>query len=237
MTLVSLELQRIMRRRGSFFGATGVGIAVGLLALLAAWGDQTESVWTQAFGIPIVFGATIIGALAGSYDTAQGTMRYLVLTGQPRTKLILLRLPALLAAIALFATPAALITLGAMAGDGQSAEAIARVLGGNLAGAFVWGTVSMAIGTMLRSNGAGIGVALTLFLAGSILTQVVRTEVSEAAGNYLLPYASFVVMAVGHANPGEEPIAIGLAAAAIATLAWVAAFLTAAVVRAQRDEY
>ena len=31
--------------------------------------------------------AVLVGALAGSYDTAQGTMRYLVMTGVPRRRL------------------------------------------------------------------------------------------------------------------------------------------------------
>ena len=35
--------------------------------------------------------AVLVGALAGSYDTAQGTMRYLVMTGVPRRRLYLTR--------------------------------------------------------------------------------------------------------------------------------------------------
>ena len=237
MTLVKLELQRITRRRGSFYGAMGVAVAIAVLTVLLAAGDGSENVWGQVFGIPMVFGATIVGALAGSYDTSQGTMRYLVLTGQPRRKLVLLRLPAIIAAITLFAVPAALIATAAMAADGQSAEVIGRVLAGTMLGSYAWGAVSMAIGTMLRSNGAGIGVALTLFLAGSILTQVVREEVSQRAGDYLLPNVVFVVSSLAHATGEMEPFTVGLAAAGAALLAWLTAILGFAVARAERDEY
>ncbi len=237
MSLITFELQRITRRRGSFYGAMGVALVVALLVAVLAGGDQTEHVWGQAFGIPVVFGATIIGALVGSYDTSQGTMRYLVLTGQPRWKLVLLRLPALCAAIALFAAPAAIIATAAMAGDGQSAEVIGRVLLGTTLGSMAWGAVSMAVGTMLRSNGAGIGVALVLFLAGSILTEVVRSEVSQDAGDYLLPNVVSVVGQLGHATPESPSITIALGTAGLVLIAWLTAILGFAVARATRDEY
>ena len=37
--------------------------------------------------IPATLMAVLVGALAGSYDTSQGTMRYLVMTGVPRRRL------------------------------------------------------------------------------------------------------------------------------------------------------
>ena len=37
--------------------------------------------------LPATLMAVLVGALAGSYDTAQGTMRYLVMTGVPRRRL------------------------------------------------------------------------------------------------------------------------------------------------------
>lgn len=236
MTLVRFELQRIMRRRGSFFGAMGTGIAFAVLTVLLT-GDQTQAVWEQVLAISMVLGATVVGSLAGSYDTSQGTMRYLVLTGQPRWKLVLLRVPALVAAIVLVALPAVLICIAAMGLDGQPGDVIARLVVGTVLAAAAWGVVSMAVGTMLRSNGAGIGVALVLFLAGSVLTEVVRDKVSETAGDYLLNNVVGVVATLGTPAQGEEPFTIGLAAGAVALVAWLLAFMAVSVVRAERDEY
>jgi ABC-type transport system involved in multi-copper enzyme maturation permease subunit len=236
MNLVRLELKRIMRRRGSFYGVIGVAMAIGVLTF-ALGSHQDTQVWTQSLGIPLVLGSTLVAALAGSYDTSQGTMRYLVLTGEPRWRLVARRVPALILAIALMVALPALICAVAMASDHQSAETIARVVFGMPLLATAWGIVSLAIGTLLRSNGAAIGAALSLFFVGSILTDVVREHVSQAAGDYLLPNAAAVVGWFGHADPGSPPFTIGLGAAVAALALWLAAFTGLAVLRAERDEY
>jgi ABC-type transport system involved in multi-copper enzyme maturation permease subunit len=236
MSLVKLELKRITRRRGSFYGAMGTAAVIALLTLLLA-SPQDQDAWMNALGLPLVFGATIIGALAGSYDSSQGTMRYLVLTGQPRLKLVALRIPALLVAILLMAIPATLICIGAMASDSQSLDSIARTVGFSLTMALIWGTVSAVIGTLLRSSGAGIAVALVSFLAGTLLTDVVRESISTTVGDHLLPNSSYVLGMFGQVMEGDDPTTIGLVAATITTAIWLVGLLGIAALRVRRDEY
>jgi ABC-type transport system involved in multi-copper enzyme maturation permease subunit len=214
----------------------GTAAAVALLTVLLGT-TQSQDVWMKALGFPLVFGATVVAALAGSYDSSQGTMRYLVLTGQPRLKLVALRIPALLVALLLMALPATLICIGAMASDGQSLEAITRTVGFSLIMASIWGVVSMVIGTLLRSSGAGIAVALVSFLAGTLLTDVIRETVSGTVADHMLPYTSYVFGTFGQVFEGDTAPTIGVAAALITTLIWVAALLGTAALRVQRDEY
>ena len=57
--------------------------------------------------------AVLVGALAGSYDTAQGTMRYLVMTGVPRRRLYATRVLGMAIATIICCLPA--IALGIVA--------------------------------------------------------------------------------------------------------------------------
>lgn len=241
MKLISLEVRRILGRRGSFFGVMGVAFAIALLiAFILDPVDQTEDVWTQVIGTPLVFGATVVGALAGSYDIAQGTMRYLVLTGVPRWKLVALRVPALMAAIALISVPAVLVGAVAMLGGPEDGTAIIRALAAGVTYAAIWGIVAMAIGTLLRSNGAGIAVALVLFLLSSGITTFIRLQVSETVGDYLLPNVASVVALFGYAPDavdGPDFSTMPYLAAVVALLLWLVAIVGLAVARAERDEY
>lgn len=240
MKLIAFELRRIIGRRGSFYGVMGVAFAIALLiALIVGPDDQTEDVWTQVIGTPLVFGATVVGALAGSYDIAQGTMRYLVLTGVPRWKLVAIRVPALIAAIALIAVPAVIVGVVAMLAGPESGTAIVRALAAGVTYAAIWGIVAMAIGTLLRSNGAGIAVALVLFLLSSGITEFIRIQVSETVGDYLLPNVVSVVALFGHVPDaaGQDFSSMPYAAAVIAMLLWLLAIVGLAVARAERDEY
>lgn len=240
MTLVGYELRRIIGRRGSFFGVMAVAFGIALLvAFLVHAEDQDGDVWTNAIGTPLVFGATVVGALCGSYDVAQGTMRYLVLTGQPRWKLVLIRVPALIAAIVLISIPAVIVAFVAMASGPDTLGGMIRGVAGGLTFAAIWGLVAMAVGTLLRSNGAGIAVALVLFLVSGGITAFVRAQVSESVGDYLLPNVVGVVAFFGHrpADAGSDLSTMPYAAAVLALVLWMAAIMALAVARAERDEY
>lgn len=239
MTLIAYELRRIIGRKGSFFGSMGVAFAIALLvALLVGAEDQTEDVWSQALGIPLVFGSTVVGALAGSYDTAQGTMRYLVLTGVPRWKLVAIRIPALIIAIVLISVPAALAAVyGMSTGDATGTEML-RGIGGSVTYAAIWGVVSMVVGTLLRSNGAGIAVALVLFLVGNIITAAVQSEVSQTVGDFLLPNVVSVFALFGHVPENAEILTdMAWGTAAVALVVWMIALAGLAIARVERDEY
>lgn len=240
MSLIAYEVRRVIGRKGSFFGAMGVAAAIAILVVvLASPEDQTEDVWSQALGIPLVFGATVVGALAGSYDAAQGTMRYLVLTGVPRWVLVAIRVPALIFVILLLSIPAVLIGAYAMSTGDATGTEMARGLGGAVVYAAIWGVVSMVIGTLLRSNGAGIAVALVLFLAGNIVTAVVQANVSETVGDYLLPNVVSIFALFGHI-PEDAPsefVGLSWAASAVALVFWLIALAGLAIARVERDEY
>lgn len=241
MNLIVFELRRIIGRKGSFFGVMGVALAIAVLvAVLVNGEDQSEDLWTQALGIPLVFGATVVGALAGSYDTAQGTMRYLVLTGVPRWKLVAIRIPGLVIAIALIAAPGCLAAAyGLNSGDATGAE-MARAIGGSVTYAAIWGVVSMVVGTLLRSNGAGIAVALVLFLVGGIITVAVQSQISQTVGDYLLPNVVSVFALFGHipeADGGPAPSEMAWGASAVALVVWLLALAGLAIARVERDEY
>ncbi len=241
MTLVAYELRRIVGRRGSFYGVMGVAFAIALLvASVAGSENQTEDVWQEVIATTLVFGATVVGALAGSYDTAQGTMRYLVLTGVPRWKLVVIRVPALIAATALMALPAMVVGAIAMLSGPDDGAAIIRAMLGGLTEGVTWGIVALAIGTLLRSNGAGIAVALVLYLLSSTISLLVRLEVSETVGDYLLPNVAAVVARFGHmptGNDGPDPSVMPFASALIALVIWLVAIVGLAIARAERDEY
>lgn len=239
MNLVGYALLRIVGRRGSFFGVMAFSLVVALLAAFAIVdGGHTVSTWSAVIGTPLVVGMTIIASLEGSYDGTQGTMRYLVLTGVPRWKLVLVRIPALLAATVLVALPAMAVGSIAMLGDQQSASHLLRALGGALVGGATWGIVATAVGAILRSNGAGIAVAMVLNLMAPLLTVLVYAKVSETLANYLLPNVAGVVSKFGEAQPDQvlgSPVAFGPALAAL--LAWLAGAVALAMWRVSRDEY
>lgn len=236
-TEIRFELQRITRRRGSFLGCMGFAATIALVALVAG-GDQTEDLWNSVLGIGLVMAGTIIGALAGSYDQGQGTMRYLVLTGTPRWRIVAVRVPALLLALLAVALPAALLAfIGLSTGGHADASVTARVIGGSVLLMLAWSLVSLTIGVMLRSNGAGIAAALVLFLAGFLVTEFVRDHISRVVGDHLLPNVANVVGSVGHQTPGNDPFTIGLGAASVTLVLWLVALLGLAIVRVNRDEY
>ncbi|MFT4036307.1 MAG: hypothetical protein QM679_12105 [Patulibacter sp.] len=240
MMLIGTELRRIVGRRGSFFGVLAVALVIAALGFYAI-GDAAQSppLWINLLGTPLIFGATIVGALEGSYDLSQGTMRYLVLTGVPRWRLVAIRAPALFAAITLLCVPAMLVAAFAMLGDGQAGSDVAHTLANVWTLSVCWGIVAMAVGTLLQSNGAGIAVALVFYFAASIITLVVRSQISERAGDYLLPNVISVVARYGDAPPLDtpDPTALAFPNALVALAVWLVVVLGLAALRVKRDEY
>lgn len=242
MTLISYELRRIIGRKGSFFGVMGVSIAIAaLIVAVVPKGDQDADIWVNTIGIPLVFGGSVVGALEGSYDLAQGTMRYLVLTGVQRWKLVAIRVPALLIALVLIALPAMAIGTIVLARDGETAHEILRAMASGLTYGAIWSLVAMAIGTFLRSNGGGIAVAIVLFLLSNGITAFVATQISETLAKYLLPSVASVVALYGHADPngdnGPVDLALPYGTALITLLLWLIAIVGFAIYRVERDEY
>jgi ABC-type transport system involved in multi-copper enzyme maturation permease subunit len=243
MTMLAAEVRRIVGRKGSFWSALllGLGAVITMIIIrLTQSGDAGGTELLDAMD-PIstvaLLMAVLVGALAGSYDTAQGTMRYLVMTGVPRRRLYATRVLGTAIATILCCLPAIVLAIvAAYVCDHSSFNdpTLRADLGGAwayLANPLVFALVSVAVGSLLRSNGAAIGVSLGFALGGGILTGVISAYVSETLAGYLLPAATDIVAQVD--RHGD----ISLAAAAAALVVWLVAFVGAGLWRTLHDEY
>lgn len=213
-----------------------VGLGILIWSVLSD-GATSAGVVDAATGLLmffVVLVAVLIGALAGSYDVDQGTMRYLVLTGVSRAKLALVRAPAAVVTVTALLAPAYLLVLLALAlagGEQASGGDWFNLFYQPLLTGYIYATIGLAVGMFLRSNGVAIAVALVLNFVGALLSVLIAEKVSALAGELFIGASSAIV--IDH-RAGEE---LSLAAAVIVTAAWLAALLGAAVVRVQRAEF
>jgi hypothetical protein len=238
----------IVGRRGSFLGTVGVTfaavivVAVVLIVVHVLRPGRNPSIGGQpmldglsgAVWLLGGVGAIVIGALAGSYDVSQGTMRYLVLTGVRRIGMYTARSVALLAAVLLALAPA--LVLGIVLVFVLPSEPEANVKPSEL-GDVVWtcllwpavfAMIAMGIGSLLRSNGAAVAIALFFAFAAAPLLGLVSAASKTLGDLMLLP-------ALDRVTGGDDGAPIP--AAAVAVVAWVALFWVAGAVRIRRDEY
>jgi ABC-2 family transporter len=241
-------LRTIVGRKGSFLGTAGVAfgavivVAVVLVVVHTLRPGRNPSIGGQpmldgvsgAVWLLGGVGAIVLGALAGSYDVAQGTMRYLVLTGVRRLALYASRTVALLLAVLLALSPALLLGLVLVFALPSKPEAnvTASEVGDAVWTCLLWPTVfaviAMGIGSLLRSNGAAVAISLFFAFAAAPLLGLVHAASPTLGDLMLLPALDRVT----GADEGAP-----LVAAAIAVLVWVAAFWSAGAVRIARDEY
>lgn len=240
--MIRTELTRIAGRRGLFLTSVALGIvastALAVYALLHGdpWGGTDLLDALMATSVVPTVTCVLIGALAGSYDASQGTLRYLVMTGVSRGRLFVNRIAGTVIAIFLVCLPALAIGLAAAIVIDHPAGADPTV--GDLAGSswgyvsqpLTYGLIAVSIGSLLRSNAAAIGVCLGLLLGATAISAVVAAEFGNEAAGYLLPDAA---MAVGSLSAGSIP----LAAAGAVLVAWLAAFALPSAVRFVRSEY
>ena len=181
-----------------------------------------------------VLGGVLIGALAGSYDAAQGTMRYLLMTGVSRFRVFAYRGVALVLCVYLALLPAVLLMLVLAAllpqpdGAGIDTHDLLVSLWGIALFAGVYALVSMGIGSLLHSNGGAITIALLINFALTPVLFVVAIW-SEKVANLALPAA----LATLTGDDSE----IGYGLATVAVLGWLALFLGGGLARILRDEY
>jgi hypothetical protein len=241
-------LRTIVGRKGSFLGTAGVTlaavvvVAVVLVVVHTLRPGRNPSIGGQpmldgvsgAVWLLGGVGAIVIGALAGSYDVAQGTMRYLVLTGVRRIAMYAARTLALVAAVLLALAPALVVGLLLVYALPSEPEAHVKPseLGDVLWTCLLWPTVfaviAMGIGSLLRSNGAAVAISLFFAFAAAPLLGLVHAA-SETLGDLMLLPALDRVTGSDNGAP--------LAVAGAAVLVWVAAFWSAGAIRIARDEY
>ncbi|WP_022928967.1 ABC transporter permease [Patulibacter americanus] len=241
LPLLGAELRRITGRRGSFYGSIlfaliimGITIAVDDAQSGATAMERVATAGRYAG----LLGVVVMGALAGSYDSANGTMRYLVLTGVPRWQLAVVRIVGMMVAV----LPMALLILviayvsSMGVGDGPSGTVVGESTWAVLATLWTWGIVSTSVGMLMRSNGSAIAVSVVLFFGGALITALVAEFISETLANYLLPTVFEQVAALIKPDE-EEGLALSLAAAFAVLAVWLVALSAAAIARVQRDEY
>jgi hypothetical protein len=241
-------LRTIVGRKGSFLGTGGVTlaavvvVAVVLVVVHTLRPGRNPSIGGQpmldgvsgAVWLLGGVGAIVIGALAGSYDVAQGTMRYLVLTGVRRIAMYAARTLALVSAVLLALAPALVVGLLLVYALPSEREAHVKPseLGDVLWTCLLWPTVfaviAMGIGSLLRSNGAAVAISLFFAFAAAPLLGLVHAA-SETLGDLMLLPALDRVTGSDNGAP--------LAVAGAAVFVWVAAFWSAGAIRIARDEY
>jgi hypothetical protein len=241
-------LRTIVGRKGSFLGtaAVALGAVVVVAAVLVVVHTLRPGRNPSIGGQPMLdglsgavwllggVGAIVIGALAGSYDVAQGTMRYLVLTGVRRMALYASRTVALVAAVLLALGPALVVGLVLVFVLPSESEAHVKPseVGDVVWTCLLWPTVfaliAMGIGSLLRSNGAAVAISLFFAFAAAPLLGLVHAASPTLGDLMLLPALDRIT----GADDGPA-----LAAAAVAVVVWVTAFWCAGAVRISRDEY
>ena len=241
--MLAAEIRRIVGRRGSYWSAILIGLATVVATIIVRLTQNGDAGGIELLhaadpmSLTATLMAVLVGALAGSYDTAQGTMRYLVMTGVPRWRLYATRvLGTAIATIACCVPAVVLMIVGAYAFRHNSFNdpTFSADLGSvwaYIANPLVFGPVSLGVGSLLHSNGAAIGVSLGFSLGGAILTGLIANYLSATFADYLLPAATDIAAQLSH----TEHIAPAAAFAAVA--AWLIAFLGAGLWRVLRDEY
>jgi ABC-type transport system involved in multi-copper enzyme maturation permease subunit len=258
IALLPAEIRRQTGRRGTFYGS--IGVCLLIVVFLAIWvftAHQRPMRWEivnngmtliSAFA---VLCSVVIGAIAGAYDTDQGTMRYLVLTGRPRWQLVIVRFLALFVTVALFVLPALLLILLLSAFGTPTTPALLHEGDVRTGGAqvfdlfytvmmsgYLYGILALAIGTFLRSNGVAIAVAIVLNFAGVLAAGLIYTYVSKELANAFYPVVAGAVIARESANAGDTSAGtISLGGSAAILVVWVVALVGAAWARVQRSEF
>jgi ABC-type transport system involved in multi-copper enzyme maturation permease subunit len=241
--MVVQEILKIVRRRGMFWSALAVpllaAVVVAVINLLLKSGD-TYIAGLEFLDIHEVFisltafiMAALIGAQAGAYDVANGTFRYLVMTGRSRMSLYLARFAAF-AVVAIASVVPALVVASLSVAifplDGNEGAGISDHVGawwGVVLSTLVFGAIALGVGALLRSVGAAIAVALTLNLGATFLLPIL-TIWSDRIWDFLLPGALFRIL-----DGGQNSLIV----AVLVLIGWVGAFVLAGAWRTIRAEY
>ena len=246
--MIRATLRTITARRGSFRGGALVVLVAVLLVIgvLVVVHELRPGRNPSVGGQPMLDGvggavwalgtvvAILIGALAGSYDVAQGTMRYLVLTGVGRLRIYLARTVAVVGAVLLALVPAlalgliAVFVLPSTDADKVTAGEVLDVVWTSVLFPLVFALIAMGIGTLLRSNGPAIAVSLLFVFAGAPLLALIEAA-NETIGDLML------LQALDRLTGGETSLPI--AVAGLAAVAWVTLFWALGGARLARDEY
>lgn len=246
--MILATLRTITGRRGSFIGSAATALAAVLITIVIVYivHERNSVDFASAGGKPLLDATTavlvllgvvisiVLGALAGSYDVSQGTMRYLLLAGPSRWSIYASRAIAVLLASWLVLIPALVIALIACfvlptaSQDTMSAANVGSSIWNILLLSGTYALISMGIGSLLRSNGAAIAIALVINIGVTPLLGLLSSW-NETLGDLALPPVL--------GRLGGSDTSLPLAVAAVAFVVWMAIFLGAGWWRVSRDEY
>lgn len=239
------DLRRMLRRRGlvltGLLAPAGIALAIAAVAQILHVTDPAEHPTAGGASlldlaafvtlVSMVFG-TVIGAMLGAEDVANGTLRYILLTGCSRLRLYLVRIPLVaLVAIAVGVPALLILIVGAFAlphagAPGPTGSAVWEQVLVLVVTVGVYALIAYGIGSAIHSTGGAIAVALGLNLVGLNLIGTI-TLVLPSAEPWLLNSAISRVTLGGDATLGVALVAIGI---------WVGVFLAVGLVRALRTE-
>lgn len=235
--LIAADLLKLRRRRGLWLTTLLLpSVIIVALYLLAATeaidadGGQTfVRDGSQAVSFLGTILAVLVGARLGSDEHAAGTLRYQLLTGQPRERLYLSKL-AVLALTCLALTVIGAVTtsiLGAVlpaepGGEGVGGGDVVDAVWNVFVPAFAYGAIAFGVGAITRSTGPAIAIALVLNLVGlDLLALLILID----------DWFRHVVLDVGidrlTSNTLDDDDQIAVGAAAVVTLLWPGAFVLA----------
>lgn len=245
IAIARADLRRMFKRRGLILAgilapaviALAIAITFEVLHIVrpadnpTAGGADLLSFASAVALISTVFG-TVIGAMFGAEDVANGTLRYILLTGCSRVRLFLIRVPLVAIVAIAVALPALLILIIAsfvLPHPGQPAPSAHDVwvqLLGLLVNVGVFSLIAYGIGVAIRSTGGAIAVALGLNLVGLNLIGAI-TLLLPGTKPWILGAAISRIVEGGSSS---------LIVALLATVIWVVVFLAIGLARALRTE-
>jgi hypothetical protein len=243
---VRQEVRKITGRRGSYWTALGLTTAVSLaIAVIAVivWQvrDDVDSVaGKDALDMQLIVPQLaailmiMVAAQTGSWDVANGTFRYLALTGAPRWRLYLTRVPAVLIVALVVLVPAWIIAflqcfvVPIDQGERASLTDVTGFLWEGVVTVMAWSLISLGVGAVFKSNGAAISFAVGAYLGGITLAALISIWRESLA--VLLPNIA-IIRVTGDA---EE---FSLAAAIVVTVAWTAGLVALGGARTVQSEY
>jgi hypothetical protein len=245
ITVAVAELRRMLSRRGLILTSVIVPVGIVLIVSIArlvlhsrdaaahpiVGGASLFEFHQVIVVISVIFG-TVMGAMFGAEDVANGTLRYILLTGYSRVRLYVTRVPVLLIVAIVVAIPAfVLLAVCALVlphtGDvGITTGTVGRALETLVLTVGIYALIAYGIGVTIRSTGGAIAVALGLNLIGITLFNLLTLEF-PGVKPWLLDHALLRVT-----EGGDTSIAIAI----VALIVWPSAFLTVGLVRALRTE-
>ncbi len=235
------ELGRMLRRRWLIITAAAIPAAVVVMSTSIQMVHYSHGALMIRDGEIVTFVllilATLIGATLGAEDTANGTLRYILLTGFSRIRLYLVRLPIVAIVgilVSLPALPILVIAVVVLPNEGapsiSASDLFWQVFLLFAATTTVYGLIAYGIGTAIRSTGGAIAVALGINIVGMNLARLIALW-QPGAEDWTLPVA--LANATGSVTAsGDTSIVFAL----LALLIWCGVFLVVGLARALRTE-